>query len=309
MCVSPRLGGGSSTPPRWNRTCGMGGMGIYPGNKKITFALAALCASASAFGQIIYSNVNDVYYQNFDNEAGWPTSTTPLTWTDGQTFSGWYASVYGGPAAGTYSTPATIKPAQWGYTNSTYLYIFRNPSTPTNGALGSYSLGTASGSGVYYGVQIQNSTGTTITSFNFGYTGLQLYSYSAAAIQQLTVSYSTDATAFSDGTWNEVAEMTFDTPYYSGNRPPHNSGNTNVDLLYPDNSVNLATTITGVEIAPGESVWIRWFDVSDPGADNALAIEDFYFTVSGTPVPEPAAWAALFGGTALAFAVVRRRRS
>jgi hypothetical protein len=267
-------------------------------------SLAAAFLSVPVIGQVVYNDVDDVYYQNFDNEAGWPTSTTALPWTDGSTFNGWYAAVYGGNDTPTYTAPATIKPAQSAYTSATYLYLFRRTDNPTNGALGSYSLGAAPGSGVYYGVYIQNNTGADITSFSFGYTGIQTYSYANVGVQTLDVSYSLDATALSDGVWSAVPSMTFNTPQ----APYSTTGSFSLNTENPGNRVQLGTTISGISIANGEGVWIRWFDVSDSGNDNGMAIDDFYFTVAGAAVPEPSAWGAIVGGLALSVATLRRRR-
>lgn len=267
-------------------------------------ALLALATIAPAAAQVSYTDVNAVYTQNFDNPSGW-AGTTALPWSNGVTFANWYALSYAGPAAGTYTTPATIKPSTFAFTSGLPIYIFRKSDALTNGAFGSYSQAAPTGSGVYYGVYIQNNTGAAITSFSFGYTGAQWYSYLAAAVQTLTVSYSTDATALSDGTWTGLSDMTFSTP-----RVPASTGNTNTDGTLPENQMVLSTTVSDVSIAPGGSVWIRWFDVSDPGNDNALSIDNFYFTVAGTPsaVPEPSTWAAIFGASALAVAVTRRVR-
>lgn len=265
--------------------------------------VAALCAAVPASAQVVYNDVNDVYYQNFDNPSGW-AGTTAIEWVDGATVANWHAALYNGTDANTYSAVTVLKPSSYAYTNGTYLYMFRRTDVLTNGSLGSYSLGAAAGSGVYYGVNIQNNTGAVIESFTFGYTGVQWYSYSSAGVQTLAVSYSTDATVLSDGTWTDVSSMTFNTP-----QAPYSTVNSvSLNGLNPGNRVELSTTVSGLTIAPGDNVWIRWFDTSDTGYDNALSVDDFYFTVAGTPVPEPSAWAAIMGGVTLGFAALRRRR-
>jgi PEP-CTERM motif len=59
-------------------------------------------------------------------------------------------------------------------------------------------------------------------------------------------------------------------------------------------------------LAPGQTLWIRWIENNDPGADHGLAIDNF--TLAITPIPEPSSVALFAAGAALLGAFQMRRR-
>ena len=61
-------------------------------------------------------------------------------------------------------------------------------------------------------------------------------------------------------------------------------------------------TVTGVNWTPGTDLWLRWTDLSHPGNDHGLAIDDLAFTA--VAVPEPSFGGLLAVGV---FGLVRQR--
>jgi PEP-CTERM motif len=57
--------------------------------------------------------------------------------------------------------------------------------------------------------------------------------------------------------------------------------------------------------APGQTLWLRWVDLNDVGNDHGLAIDNFSFSVTAVPEPEP--WMLLMTGLAAVGFVARRR--
>ena len=79
--------------------------------------------------------------------------------------------------------------------------------------------------------------------------------------------YSVDATDLTTGTWIDVDALDFITPD-TGTVGAKN-GNA------AGERTAIGSTITGLSIASGACVWIRWFDFDATGADDGLAVDDF----------------------------------
>jgi len=62
--------------------------------------------------------------------------------------------------------------------------------------------------------------------------------------------------------------------------------------------------VTGINWAPGTSLWLRWRDPNDPGSDHGMAIDNFSFSA----VPEPTTFALVGLGMGAAGLVSRRLR-
>jgi hypothetical protein len=58
------------------------------------------------------------------------------------------------------------------------------------------------------------------------------------------------------------------------------------------NQTSKSFTITGLNVGPGESFYLKWIDLDDGGTDGGLAIDDFSMAVSAVPEASP----FLFGG-------------
>ncbi|SHE91333.1 Por secretion system C-terminal sorting domain-containing protein [Flavobacterium fontis] len=208
---------------------------------------------------------------------------TGTTWTDNVTLPGWY--LLQGQGTGTTSSPATpvtTLVAGTGSGTAVGVYNLSNGVTTTDRALGSLagnSIASAGSTAYYYGVRVTNTTGFPVSNVTISYTGEQ-YRDTNTVPQTLTVDYSTNATALTtaSGTWTSIPALTY-------------TSTTNANSLQIDGNAaanrnaNLTTTLTGLSIPNGESIWIRWADLNDSGNDHLLAIDDVTVVLTANANP------------------------
>ena len=241
-------------------------------------------ATAQSYGGGSIALGSGGYAQNFDTLATTGTSSTLP--------NGWAALESGTNANTTYT-------AGTGSSTTGDIYSF--------GAAGSAerAFGTLrSGSLIpTIGAIFTNSTGASIASLLVGYTGEQ-WRNGSTSIDSLNFQYSLVSTDLSDpdasSNWISVAALNFVAPQ-----------NATVGALDGNAAANrqvLSATIANLSLAPGATFAFRWLDADPAGADDGLGIDDF--TLSATaptaPVPEPASWAMMIGGFAIAGAALRR---
>jgi hypothetical protein len=250
------------------------------------YAAALLLGIASAaHGQALLSSEDWTYSQNFSSLS---TSTNTT-----QTFNlaGWSLHSSGEGATTNY-TP------QWqtGISAGVF-YHARNTAETNRSFLGGR---TTSGLGnVSMGLQLQNNSGVTLTSFDLSFLASQFYKTGVA--QQQRVYFSTNATSLTTGTWTQMASLTYTGPYITGNAAVSSAEEIN-------SRVSLGITGQAIEWEPGENLWIRWTSYRDlPGSYSAgaavLGITDVQFSA----IPEPSTYALVFGIGAIGVAVLRRR--
>jgi uncharacterized protein len=212
------------------------------------------------------------------------------------------------------TSPSSALPAGWYLTESNTggaadgLYVVGTGSSMSGGA---YSFGAASaldralgslGSGtvtpIQYGAQLTNNTGSVITSINVAYWGemWRRGSTTAAAGEGLTFAYSLDATSLTSGTFTVVPGLAFNSPRDACSATP------NVATVGNNSECRqlITATISGLTVASGQTVWIRWTDVDTASSDDGMAIDDVTISVStdaisidptatGSASPNPAA--------------------
>src|SRR5215468_11116155 len=167
--------------------------------------------------------------ENFDTLP----SSGSATWTNNSTIPGWYHARTG--------TGVTIV-ANDGGSNAGNLYSY-GTSGSTDRALGSVGSGNAAVGNLFWGVRLQNNTGSTITSLAVSYTGEQ-WRNSAAPAQTVSFSYLVGSPTVT-GSLAEfqlagvaVPNLDFTSPVTGGTAGPL-IGN------LPANRVSISFTITG----------------------------------------------------------------
>ncbi len=225
-----------------------------------------LMNAQSVMTQVSITTLGTPYTQDFDTL---PASGS-ATWTNNSTIPGWFHARTG--------TGTTIV-ANDGSSNAGNLYSY-GTGTATDRALGSLGSGNAAIGNMFWGVRLQNNSGSTITTLNVSYTGEQ-WRNSAAAAQTIAFSYLVGSPAVT-GSLAEfqtagvpVTSLDFTGPITGGAAGALN-GNSAA------NRTAISFSITGLTIPNGTEVMLRWSDPDHTGSDHGLAIDDLSVTPMGT---------------------------
>lgn len=226
--------------------------------RSLSALVAGLCllANSVAHAQVSLVAIGTPVLQDFDGLAATGTSSTvPIGWTFAEA----------GTNANTTYTAGT------GSANGGETYSF-GAAASNERAFG----GLQSGSLIpTVGAQLQNNTGGVLTGLQIAYRGEQWRLGVAGREDRLIFEYSTDATSLSTGTWVPVTTLNFVAPITTA---PTGA----LDGNLAANSAAVSGSITGLTVAAGASVWIRWGDFNATGADDGLAIDDVSITPQGT---------------------------
>jgi hypothetical protein len=245
-----------------------------------TFARAlvtAMIAAPALHAQLAFTGAS--LSQNFNTLPGtgtsFPISTLPTGWTSTQ------SEILVGSGTG----------------NTGALYSFGGAGIGER-ALGSLASG---GTGtISFGVWLVNNTSAAISSVTIGYTGEQWRRGDATA-NVLGFAYGLGATGLTTGTYTNVVALDFTAPITTGS-------NTALDGNLAANRTTRSATVS-LNWGVGQSLWLRWQDVNDVGADDGVAIDDFTFAAGPTTViPEPSTWALFATGLTVLVVISGRRR-
>ncbi len=165
-------------------------------------------------------------------------------------------------------------------------------SNSTSRSLGMLGTGT---SGVpTFGLQLVNSTGSTITSINLNFVG-ELW-HQQTADNPITFGYA--ETALTNGIPTAVTSIgTFGANFATGA-----SGAVNGDASANQTNISLSAVSVG-SWAPGQALWLTWTMTGSAGGEQGYAIDNLSFSA----VPEPSSLVLVIGGLG-AMLVLRRRR-
>jgi hypothetical protein len=248
-------------------------------NNTITCLAALLVASlTSANAQVSYATLDSTYSQNFNDLFGSVPANN--TTTAGSILPLGWSFVEAGANA---NTAIRVDPGTSG-TGDTYLY----GSTGSNErAFGSFASGSLTSQ---YGLQLINNSGVTINSFTITYDGEQWKDGGSgtAVFNTLTFSYAINATSLTSGTYINDTALNF-TALVNNNTADAATDGNNASFR----TAGITDTITGITLGVGDSLWLRWTDINDPGNDDGLAIDNFSFTATAVPEPSTMALAGL----------------
>jgi hypothetical protein len=194
--------------------------------------------------------------------------------------TGWLFSESGSGANATYA-------ASDGTLNGGNTYSFGTGAT-TERAFGGLQSGSVNPT---IGASFTNNTGSTITTLTITYTGEQWRLGATGRADRLDFQYSLNASSLTTGTWTDINTGDFSSPNTTAA----------AGLLDGNNAMNRKTItvyVTGLNLADGASIFIRWTDFDVSGSDDGLAIDDFSITadnngassvsiVAGTDAAEP----------------------
>ncbi len=188
-----------------------------------------------------------------------------------------------------------------GSSNTGNSYSFGSTGS-SDRALG--SVGSGSITQVLFGGVFTNALGATITDLAFAYTGEQ-WRLSNSRDDGLTFQYLIGATGITGNGWTTVTGLNF-APLFDNGTATGSALNGNLAV----NQRDLAATLSGLTLLDGQTFGFRWVDVNSPSSDQGLAVDDLSITATtlAGAVPEPATWAMMIGGVAMAGGALRRRR-
>ena len=204
------------------------------------------------------------YSQNFN---GLINSGSP-SWSDNQ-IPGWHAARSG--------SGSTIV-AGSGSSNSGNLYSFGVDGS-TDRALG--SVGSNGAGNFFWGARFHNDTGRSLDTLYLSYRGEQWRNSGEASSQALELQWRIGGTgiggsSLADTGWTSAPQLGFSAPVSGGA-----AGALNGNLAA--NSRQLSGSLSGLGLAAGQDLWLRWSDPNHSGADHGLAIDDL--VVSSSPLP------------------------
>jgi len=130
------------------------------------------------------------------------------------------------------------------------------------------------------GAQLVNQSGSALAQIVVQYTGEQWRLGATGRVDRIDFQYSLDATSLTTGTWTDVDALDFVAPVTAGTAGPLN-GNSAA------NRTAITGNISGLALANGATIWVRWTDLNPSGNDDGLAIDDISFTAGGPPVNTP----------------------
>lgn len=130
------------------------------------------------------------------------------------------------------------------------------------------------------GAIVTNNTGSTITSLNISYAGEQWRLGAAGRTDRLDFQYSLDATNLTSGTWTNVDQLDFISPYTTATGALDGNASANRTVI--------SYTIQGLSIPDGSTFVIRWNDFDVTGSDDGLAIDSVSISANPTDLTPPA---------------------
>jgi len=195
--------------------------------------------------------------ESFDTLANTGTSsTTPAGWTfaeSGTNANGIYTAGTGSATAG-----------------DTYSFGSSGSGERAFGGLLSGSLNPTIGACIF------NNTGSTVGSLAIAYTGEQWRLGALGRADRIDFQYSTDATTLTTGAWTDVNALDFTAPV-QGPTVGALDGNAAA------NRTAISGSITGLSLAAGATMWIRWTDFNATSSDDGLAVDDFSVNPAAPP--------------------------
>lgn len=269
---------------------------------KIAALVAAMGLAAVANAQVFVS-------QNFDALApltgtGSPTATlaSPFSATTGVQAAitnlnvanaTWSATRVSG--TGTVAVPFF---ADNGSGGSGGIYSYGTSLSDANRALGSVASGTNIPA---FGVEIVNTSSVTLNSFTFSFDAQEWRKANGSTAVVNSLAFAYGFTGLGTATSANYLTDSSLIPLASGNVVGTSPITTSPFIVFTAlGTVNVS--VSGLNVAPGQSIFLRWQDTNDLSNDAGLAIDNFSF--SAIPTPGTASLMVLGGLLA-----ARRRRA
>ena len=128
------------------------------------------------------------------------------------------------------------------------------------------------------GVVVRNDTSATLTSLGITYSLEQWRQGGTGRFDKLLFSYSSTTAAVTGGTYTSVAAL-------DGTAPNGGATTGALDGNLAANRASISGMLTGLSVAPGASVLLRWSDLNAAGSDDSLGIDDLALAPNGAAAP------------------------
>ncbi|MBV8037305.1 PEP-CTERM sorting domain-containing protein [Roseateles sp.] len=253
---------------------------------KFLLASAGLMAALSAHATVSVTGPSFTYSQNFDSL---PASGS-VTFVNDSTLPGW--SLYRSNG-----TALTVTAGN-GSNNGGGFYSF-GTGTSSDRALG--SVASSSTGTMNYALALTNNSGAALAGFTLLYDGEQWRNGGNTNVQSLTFDYGFGS-SYSTVAWQSAGAG------FNFNSLVNTATAGTVDGSSVGKTANIGGTVT-TGWAAGQTLWVRWTDIDDVGADHGLAIDNVRFNAVAAAVPEPSTYAMLLAGIGAIGFIARRRRS
>lgn len=229
--------------------------------KKIYSFLLTLMIGVCSYGQITISALNTPYTQNFD-AMGATGTTYPTDWT-------------GIRAAGTGTANQVLNPVVTDGTSNSGAVFNIGTTSANDRALGSLASGTTIPA---FGATFKNTSGGLISKISISGIMEQWRTGTDATItENLTFSYSLDATSLNTGVWTTVSGLNLVEKLITTTTSAAVDGNLAANKTSISSDISLAW-------ANNSNLWIKWTDANEAGSDGAYAIDDFSLTATETSI-------------------------
>lgn len=264
-------------------------------NKTVQLILALTVWQGVAFAAPIPVTGTGSYSQNFDS-----LGAASVPWVNDSTITGWFAQINNG-------TTVTGS-AQASDGNGTVFSGLLNlgPAGGAERALGSKATGTGNFANIAYAVQFQNTSSKPVALSQLDYTGELWRSNSGATTpEQFDVFYaisSAPLTNILSGTSSAAgAPGAGFTAIPAAAWSLSNAGAAvALDGNDPANRLAVSTSLSGVTLAPGQYLTVKWTDANEANTDGYQGIDDvtLQFTeLNGLLVPAVSTWTRNANGT------------
>ena len=231
----------------------------FPRSAFVVCALVAvicvrLLAVTTGSGSVVLTGIGATYSQDFNSLAASGTSSLLP--------NGWFFDE-------TSTNANTLYNSSTGSNTAGDTYSFGSLALPTDRAFGTLQSGTLI---PMIGAAFTNNTGSAIGSLDIAYTGemWRLGTINRGA-DRLDFQYSLNATSLTTGTWTDVDALDFSSPDVTGAVGLRDGNSSQFRTA-------ISSTIAGLSIPAGATIWIRWQDFNASGADDGLAVDDFSIT-------------------------------
>ena len=229
--------------------------------KKIYSFLLTLMIGVCSYGQITISALNTPYTQNFD-AMGATGTTYPTDWT-------------GIRAAGSGTANQVLNPVVTDGTSNSGAVFNIGTNSANDRALGSLASGTTIPA---FGATFKNTSGGLISKISIsGIMEQWRTGTDATTTENLTFSYSLDATSLNTGVWTTVSGLNLVEKLITTTTSAAVDGNLAANKTSISSDISLAW-------ANNSNLWIKWTDANEAGSDGAYAIDDFSLTATETSI-------------------------